>query len=119
MTFNLFSSWTGSLGWIKGRFFDDADHNNSEWNDETHSWDAGIAGATISLLDSNGDVVATTTTDAHGNYQFDVAPGDYRVLFPDVEGKEFSVKDAADYRYDSDADANGLTDWFHVLLRPV
>ena len=29
---------------------------------------AGLAGVTVVLLDSDGDIVATTTTDANGNY---------------------------------------------------
>lgn len=29
-----------------------------------------MAGVTVTLLDSSGSVVATTTTDARGNYQF-------------------------------------------------
>jgi len=45
--------------------------------------DAGakIANATITLKDSNGDTVATTTTEADGSYSFlDVVPGDYSVI---------------------------------------
>ncbi|MCA9228216.1 MAG: carboxypeptidase regulatory-like domain-containing protein, partial [Planctomycetales bacterium] len=39
-----------------------------------------IEGVKIELLDSNGDVIATTTTDANGFYKFDgLAPGTYAV----------------------------------------
>ncbi|OWK43205.1 hypothetical protein FRUB_02804 [Fimbriiglobus ruber] len=40
----------------------------------------GIPGATVVLLDASGNPVATTTTDASGNYQFnDLTPGTYSV----------------------------------------
>ncbi|TWT90560.1 Serine-aspartate repeat-containing protein D precursor [Pseudobythopirellula maris] len=39
-----------------------------------------LEGVTIQLLDSNGDVIATTTTNAAGEYLFsDLAPGEYSV----------------------------------------
>ncbi|MCA9156303.1 MAG: carboxypeptidase regulatory-like domain-containing protein, partial [Planctomycetales bacterium] len=39
-----------------------------------------IEGVKIELLDANGDVIATTTTDANGFYKFDgLAPGTYAV----------------------------------------
>ncbi|OWK43206.1 hypothetical protein FRUB_02805 [Fimbriiglobus ruber] len=42
--------------------------------------EAGIPGATVVLLDGNGNPVATTTTDANGNYQFtNLIPGTYSV----------------------------------------
>ena len=40
----------------------------------------GLPGWTIDLLDSAGAIVATTVTDANGNYSFtDVGPGTYTV----------------------------------------
>lgn len=33
---------------------------------------AGVAGLTVNLIDSDGDIVATTTTNARGQYSFDV-----------------------------------------------
>jgi protocatechuate 3,4-dioxygenase beta subunit len=41
--------------------------------------EAGIAGVTVQLKDENGAPVATTTTDANGNYSFTVTPGTYSV----------------------------------------
>jgi protocatechuate 3,4-dioxygenase beta subunit len=42
--------------------------------------EAGVSGVTVKLLDSNGNVVATATTDANGNYLFkDLVPGNYSV----------------------------------------
>lgn len=102
-------------GWIKGRLTTDADCNDNEFNDQTQSYDAGIAGATIQLLDLSGKVVATAVTDAHGNYMFDVPAGDYRVKFPNPEGKQFSAQNSGvAEHFDSDADANGLTGVIHV-----
>ncbi|MGL5911455.1 MAG: SdrD B-like domain-containing protein, partial [Phycicoccus sp.] len=40
----------------------------------------GVAGVVVQLVDADGTVVATTTTDANGNYRFvGVLPGDYVV----------------------------------------
>ncbi|MEX2188836.1 MAG: SdrD B-like domain-containing protein, partial [Pirellulales bacterium] len=42
--------------------------------------ESGIAGVTVHLLDSSGNVLRTTTTDANGRYAFDrLAPGVYGV----------------------------------------
>jgi hypothetical protein len=41
--------------------------------------DAGIGGVVINLVDGNGAVLATTTTDANGHYTFEVEPGTYAV----------------------------------------
>lgn len=41
----------------------------------------GVAGATVRLLNANGDLAAETTTDADGNYEFaDITPGEYSVV---------------------------------------
>ncbi|MFS4438083.1 SdrD B-like domain-containing protein, partial [Paracoccaceae bacterium GXU_MW_L88] len=91
---------------IKGRFFADNDNSNTE-----NDGDTGLAGKTVTLVDANGNVVATTTTDAHGNYAFTgLAAGQYRVVFPDLDGKTFAAKDVGYSSTDSDANANGQTD---------
>ena len=41
--------------------------------------EAGIANVTVKLMNSTGTVLATKTTDANGNYFFDVAAGTYKV----------------------------------------
>lgn len=41
--------------------------------------DAGIAGATIEVLDGDGNVVTTTTTDANGNYTVRLEDGSYQI----------------------------------------
>ena len=40
-----------------------------------------IGGATVELLDEDGNVIATTKTDANGRYHFDVPAGKYKVRF--------------------------------------
>jgi SdrD B-like domain len=73
----------------------------------------GIAGVTVRLLASNGTtVLATTTTDAFGNYIFtNLDAGSYIVEFVKPSGYTSSPKDAGtDDTKDSDADiATGKT----------
>jgi hypothetical protein len=102
-------------GEVSGRFFFDADHNGSEWNAKTCAWEKGVEGKIVQLLDKAGNVVAQTTTAHDGSYSFHVAAGEYRVKFPSLDGFDFTHKDVGDFRTDSDADATGLTDFFHVV----
>jgi len=62
---------------ISGTYWIDANKNaKKDTNEEP------IAGATVSLVDESGNVVATTITDANGQYKFDnVIPGKYTVKF--------------------------------------
>ncbi len=47
----------------------------------------GIAGVTVNLLDDNGNIVATTTTDANGDFTFSgLADGDYTIEITDTAG---------------------------------
>ena len=51
-------------------------------NGQQDAGEAGIAGVTVQLLNASGAVVATTTTDAQGNYNFgNLLPGLYDVRF--------------------------------------
>ncbi|WP_048327125.1 SdrD B-like domain-containing protein, partial [Crocosphaera watsonii] len=71
----------------------------------------GIEGVTVNLLadtDNDGqidDVVHTTTTDADGNYHFEVIAGDYVVEFEQPEGFEVSP---ANQGTDDTVDSDGL-----------
>jgi len=69
------------------------------------------AGVTIKLLDLDGNVVATTQTDADGNYSFDdVVAGDYKIMGVAPDGTEFTIQDAgSDDTIDSDVDENGMS----------
>ncbi len=72
----------------------------------------GVEGVTVMLLDCNGAVLDTVTTDANGNYSFtDLAPNmGYVVMFVAPDGFELSLANqGGDDTVDSDADANGKT----------
>ena len=68
--------------------------------------ETGYCGATVKLLDVNGTVVATTTTDANGNYKFSsLVPGDYSVQVVAPTGYGFTAKDqGSNDAVDSDVD---------------
>lgn len=65
---------------IAGRVYRDSDRSKSYTNGEET-----FSGVTVDLLDKDGNVVATTTTDTDGNYSFEKLPaGTYRVkVHPD------------------------------------
>lgn len=59
--------------------------------------DYGIAGVTVALLDSAGNVIATTTTDENGNYLFPGLPdGDYQVQVTDTNNVLGELNPSAD-----------------------
>ncbi len=65
----------GGTGSIFGVVFNDTNQNGVLDGGET-----GIGGVTVNLLDGNGNVIGTTTTDPNGNYSFPfLAPGSYIV----------------------------------------
>jgi large repetitive protein len=67
-----FDETTGS---IAGTVYEDLDSNGSQGGTEP-----GIAGVTVELLDSAGNVLATTVTDGNGAYEFTGLPGaNYRI----------------------------------------
>jgi len=60
---------------ISGTVFKDVNKDG-----DLQSGEVGIPGVTITLRDAAGNVVATTTTDANGNYSFpNVTPGTYTI----------------------------------------
>lgn len=105
--------YTSNKAWIKGRLTIDQDCDNTE-NAAGGGFDAGLGGQLIKLVNKYGSVVATTTTDANGNYQFDVSCGYYKVVFPEVDGYNFAQKDVGHSSTDSDANSNGATDFFYI-----
>ncbi|WP_348697802.1 SdrD B-like domain-containing protein [Duganella fentianensis] len=96
-----------------------SDLGDTVWNDTNRNGlqDAGETGRAdvkVTLLDANGAVVATTTTDTAGHYLFDnLKPGVYSVQFDKAslgEGYQFTSVHAGNAATDSDADVNtGLT----------
>jgi protocatechuate 3,4-dioxygenase beta subunit len=84
-----------------------ADTNGNGLQD---SGEVGKSGVTVSLMNSAGTVVATTTTGADGKYIFNgVFPGTYTVQFTAPAGTGFTVQDSGSDSVDSDAGSNGLT----------
>jgi hypothetical protein len=71
----------------------------------------GLANVTVRLLDQQGAIVATTTTDSGGIYGFtNVAPGTYRVRFVSPAGLMPTTADAGtDDTVDSDINGGGET----------
>jgi hypothetical protein len=81
----------------------------------------GIAGVTVNLLNASDVVIATTTTDAFGNYIFpDLNPGGYRVQFAAVAGMQRTLGNSTSGNIpdatDSDADqATGRTQGYILV----
>jgi len=96
-----------AFGSIAGNAFSDSD--NDGIRDSGESTAAGIA---VSLFTAYGYPVATTVTDANGDYQFNsVAPGNYVVSFEAPNGSTFSPTNVgSDDSVDSDVDLSGTTD---------
>lgn len=70
------------VGTISGKVFDDHDGDGVIDANEN-----GIAAVTVTLLNAQGNVIATTTTAGNGNYLFtNVAPGNYTVVETDPVG---------------------------------
>ncbi|MBD2461533.1 carboxypeptidase regulatory-like domain-containing protein [Oscillatoria sp. FACHB-1407] len=61
---------------IGDRVFLDRDGNGIQ-----DAGEAGLSGVTVKLLNSSGGLVASTTTNSSGDYNFSVAPGTYRLEF--------------------------------------
>ncbi|MEB3517250.1 SdrD B-like domain-containing protein, partial [Staphylococcus haemolyticus] len=67
----------------------------------------GIAGVTVTLKDSDGNTIGTTTTDESGKYQFtDLENGTYEVSFTTPEGYTPTTANSGN---DNEKDSDGLT----------
>ncbi|MFC0406608.1 SdrD B-like domain-containing protein [Roseomonas elaeocarpi] len=79
--------------------------NDLDGNGIRDTGEAGVAGATVRLLDADGAVVATTVTGTGGTYSFTgVAPGQYQVQFVAPTGTAFTAQDqGTNDAVDSDA----------------
>jgi hypothetical protein len=88
---------TGAIG---DRVWIDTDGDGQQDAGET-----GKSGVNVTLLSAAGAVLATTTTDANGDYLFSgLAAGDYKVLFGSVDDFLFTTANTGDDGTDSDAD---------------
>ena len=96
---------------IGGTVFIDADGNGIYVSGGS---DSLVSGHTVRLLDNALNVLATTTTDASGNYAFTgLADGQYIVEFDQIAGHTYTLKDAYNNQYDdidSDIDKFYRTD---------
>ncbi|MEM7530773.1 MAG: SdrD B-like domain-containing protein [Chloroflexota bacterium] len=92
---------------ISGEVFDDLDEDGIQ-----DGVDPGVGGVTVNLLDEDGNIEDTTTTDPTGAYEFDnVAPGTYTVQVEPPADQVFSPQDeGGDDTVDSDVDPTGETD---------
>ena len=89
--------------------------NDMDGNGIQDEGEMGVYGIVVTLLDETGTVVATTTTDASGNYLFtDVEPGTYSIEFGIGQWEVTTVNCGDDDAIDSDADATGRTETFTV-----
>ncbi|MGB5177060.1 MAG: SdrD B-like domain-containing protein, partial [Thermoanaerobaculia bacterium] len=72
----------GTTGTIGDRVWLDEDGDGAQ-----DAGEPGLAGVTVNLLDSSGNIIATTTTAADGSYLFSGVPdGDYTVSLSDIDG---------------------------------
>lgn len=73
--------------------------------------EVGVAGVTLTLVNAAGQVVATTTTDALGNYKFsNLTPGNYTVRITPPSNYTLSAKtQGSDINLDSDFDPTSYT----------
>ena len=89
-------------------------------NGQQDAGEAGVAGATVTLIGGGADglistaadnTTITTTTDAGGNYKFTgLTPGvEYQVQFSAPAGSVFTAQDKGDDASDSDASSTGLS----------
>ncbi|MBP7627364.1 MAG: carboxypeptidase regulatory-like domain-containing protein, partial [Zoogloea sp.] len=104
-------SGENDVSWDAGLVAPSASYGDRVWLDKNangvqDAGEAGLAGVTVKLLNSIGSVVATTTTDANGNYLFNnLTPGDYsaQVVAPTgyfVSAKDQGGNDATDSDFD-------------------
>jgi protocatechuate 3,4-dioxygenase beta subunit len=103
---------TGSSAAVGGFAFADTDSSGLR-----NLNDPALSGIEVELLNSSGVVVATTTTDADGYYQFsNVSAGTYSIMFiiPSSDtGASFTTEGAStDPTVSSSANTSGLTDSF-------
>ena len=94
-------------------FFNKAKLGDFVWHDldadgQQDAGEPGIPNATVHLKDGNGNIIASTTTNASGFYLFDnLMPGIYSVQFVLPAGYDgFTTANVGDDAIDSDADPN-------------
>ena len=69
-----------NFGYVNNNSLSGTVYRDDSRNGDQDGAEPGYSGVTVQLLDKDGQVIATTTTDANGNYSFDKLPdGTYSV----------------------------------------
>ncbi len=100
------AGWHAPLGSLGDFVWHDDNNNGIQDSGETP-----VPGVTVTLYDSGGNVLATTTTDGNGLYLFtDLPAGDYQVGFSNLPAGFTPAKQSqgTDRELDSDADQTTL-----------
>lgn len=88
------------VGSIGDRVWNDVNKNGIQ-----DAGEGGIANVIVNLFDCNDNLIASTTTNANGNYLFsNLQANSYYVKFELKNGYSFSPKNAGNFLVDSDAD---------------
>lgn len=98
--------YPSTVAGLSGTYWLDADNDGIQDNTE-----AGLAGMKVTVYDNSGNPVATTITDANGNYQFlNLAPGTYTVGFESAPGGyQYTTQSATGSNSSNNSDANATT----------
>ncbi|WP_333600546.1 SdrD B-like domain-containing protein, partial [Flavobacterium sp.] len=112
-TFTLVSGQSNPT--IDAGLFQQASLGDFVWNDTNNNGvqdagEPGIAGVTVTLYNASNVVIATTTTNATGNYLFsNLNPGTYSVGFTSLPCFKFSPQGGGTAATDSNANTSGMT----------
>ncbi len=96
-----------ALAGLGNYVWEDIDHDGLQDDDEPV-----VPGVTVNLKDAGGNIIATTVTDANGEYYFlGLDPGTYSVQFEIPAGFDYTINDNGDDALDSDIQPgmNGMT----------
>ncbi len=89
--------------WIGNRVWLDENANGVQ-----ESWEAGVGGVCVRLLDANSrNVLGETTTDSNGYFAFDNPRVDAVIQVVKPASYQFTLQNVGDEDSDSDADAEG------------
>ena len=97
-----------------GFYLMDAKIGDYVWLDENRNGiqdadEDGLSGVAVNLLDCDGNLIETTSTDSNGYYSFTVEPGDYMVQFVAPLGYSLTLPNVGNDANDSDAADDGMT----------
>ncbi|MDP2433898.1 MAG: SdrD B-like domain-containing protein [Pseudomonadota bacterium] len=113
-------SGENDLSWDAGLYQNKARIGDTVWEDKNYNGiqdagEAGIGNVTVKLLSSTGAVLQTKTTDANGNYFFDVDAGSYKVQVATPSGYFTTKQDqGGNDGIDSDINTSGISGLYTV-----